>query len=209
MGDLFSSERFLDNIPKLLPYLLENLKVLFFATILLIVGILAWPAIKDINIYNSSMKVAGLINAFPKKGAYSLVNNQAYPMMSLYIPASLLLLMVIKKEKSLLKDSSSKIMSISILMLALSISLYLFGCIPYIVRIIPESILRYVGPSSIVLISQLLGFVSIPMLISTIHATVSKKITRNIIYTGIVLTMVIPSIYLLNSIAYESIAIWL
>lgn len=33
MGDLFSSERFLDNIPKLLPYLLENLKVLFFATI--------------------------------------------------------------------------------------------------------------------------------------------------------------------------------
>ncbi len=33
MGDLFSSERFLDNIPKLLPYLLVNLKVLFFATI--------------------------------------------------------------------------------------------------------------------------------------------------------------------------------
>lgn len=33
MGDLFSFERFLHNIPILLPYLIENLKVLFYATL--------------------------------------------------------------------------------------------------------------------------------------------------------------------------------
>ena len=33
MGDLFSTERFLVEIPVLLPYLLENLKVLFYATV--------------------------------------------------------------------------------------------------------------------------------------------------------------------------------
>ena len=186
--------------------------ILLFSVVTVVACLIVSPTVRDYGLGGKPLNIAKLIDMYPRKGEenYGMYLSQSLST-SMIIPFSLFFTVAIIAHK-IYKEGFVQVEKRDFLLAALligSLMLFVIACVPNSTSFLPVIMRKYFGPIRLLMISEIIGVLSIPLFINFIGRKEKEESIRFLIYAFLACVIVIPSVFNLNSVAYESVATWI
>ncbi len=179
---------------------------------LAILGIIVSLHLEGYKELTRSLNISHLILLFPRKGSFITGGYLSVPLgisFSIISVGVMTLTIIICKRIINSETNTNRNGLVCSIIILISTGLYIFGCIPNLFTSIPFPLIRFLGPLTILSLAEAIGVIALPYFIYFMAERIKNETYRFIVIFILAVTALIPAIFHLNSIAYESVALWM
>ncbi len=169
--------------------------------------IISNPIIKDYDVLSIPVKIAKMFDMYPGKGGFNYDLYLAHPIqLSIAFFAMLIvvisILLVTKKEVTDNKEVDNITIRL-LLHVIVGFLLYFVAAIPMF-NVLPQQLIRIMGPQTLVALSNVILVFGIPMFKYFLDKRVKNETYKYIIYAVLITLFVLAFMYQVNDICYDS-----
>ena len=174
--------------------------------------IISNPAVNDYDTLSIPLRIAKIFDMFPHKGEFNYKLYLAYPVQNnfAFVALTVISIIVFVKNRQVENSIDKKTKSISVQLavtILIGMAVSLIASLPVVFSMLPNVLLRVIGPQSLIALSSAILIFSIPLFKVFIERYVKNSTVRYIIYTILMLIVLFSVMYQINDICYDSSAL--